>query len=307
MPTGPLVCIGQAVFIFSWCTRQNNLSVQLEQLFAFIAQSRNFILFVLLEVMCFYFVINTNNYWSASFFNTSNRYAAQMLAWSNTANEYASLRQVNTDLATENQRLRTQLTKQQQQRNPLSPALYKADSVFATRFSFTVGKVINNTTTLANNYLTIDKGTADGIKPGMGVISPTGIVGRVRFCNEHFSVITSILHSEFRVSASLVKANEIGTARWMGSDPTRMDLLDISRYKPVSKGDSVVTSNQNSVFPPGILIGRVRTIGIQANQTFHDLTIDLSTNFGNLSYVYVVDNSLATEQSQVERQVESEK
>ena len=307
MPTGPLVCIGQAVFIFSWCTRQNNFSVQLEQLFAFIAQSRNFILFVLLEVLCFYFVINTNNYWSASFFNTSNRYAAQMLAWSNTANEYAGLRQVNTDLATENQRLRTQLTKQQQQRNPLSPALYKADSVFATRFSFTVGKVINNTTTLANNYLTIDKGTADGIKPGMGVISPTGIVGRVRFCNEHFSVITSILHSEFRVSASLVKANEIGTARWMGSDPTRMDLLDISRYKPVSKGDSVVTSNQNSVFPPGILIGRVRTIGIQANQTFHDLTIDLSTNFGNLSYVYVVDNSLATEQSQVERQVESEK
>ena len=307
MPTSPLVCIGQAVFIFSWCTRQNNLSVQLEQLFAFIAQSRNFILFVLLEVMCFYFVINTNNYWSASFFNTSNRYAAQMLAWSNTANEYASLRQVNTDLATENQRLRTQLTKQQQQRNPLSPALYKADSVFATRFSFTVGKVINNTTTLANNYLTIDKGTADGIKPGMGVISPTGIVGRVRFCNEHFSVITSILHSEFRVSASLVKANEIGTARWMGSDPTRMDLLDISRYKPVSKGDSVVTSNQNSVFPPGILIGRVRTIGIQANQTFHDLTIDLSTNFGNLSYVYVVDNSLAAEQSQIEKQVESEK
>ena len=194
-----------------------------------------------------------------------------------------------------------------QERNPQSPARYKADSIFAARFSFTVAKVINNTTTLANNYLTIDKGTADGIKPGMGVISPTGIVGRVRFCNEHFSVITSILHSEFRVSASLVKANEIGTARWMGSDPTKMDLLDISRYKPISKGDSVVTSNQNSVFPPGVLIGRVRTIGLQENQTFHDLTIDLSTNFGNLSYVYVVNNSLATEQDQIEKQVESEK
>lgn len=279
----------------------------MEQLFAFIAQSRNFILFVLLEVMCFYFIINTNNYWSASFFNTSNRYAAQLLTWSNTAREYTSLRQVNADLAAENLRLRTQLTQRQQERSPTAPPLYKSDSIFATRFKFTIGKVINNTTTLANNYLTIDKGTADGIKPGMGVISPTGIVGRVRFCNEHFSVITSILHSEFRVSANLLKANEIGTARWMGSDPTRMTLLDISRYKPVSKGDSVVTSNQNSVFPPGILIGRVRTIGVQANQTFHDLTIDLSTNFGNLSYVYVVQNSLASQQEQLEKQVDSEK
>ncbi|HEX9956448.1 MAG TPA: rod shape-determining protein MreC [Fibrella sp.] len=279
----------------------------MEQLFAFIAQSRNFIVFVLLEALCFYFIINTNNYWSASFFNTSNRYAAQMLAWSNTAREYTELRQVNADLAAENLRLRTQLTQRQQERSPLSPPLYKADSIFATRFKFTVAKVINNTTTLANNYLTIDKGTADGITAGMGVISPTGIVGRVRFCNEHFSVVTSILHSEFRVSANLLKANEIGTARWMGSDPTKMDLLDISRFKPVNKGDSVVTSNQNSVFPPGILIGRVRTIGLQANQTFHALTIDLSTNFGNLAYVYIVENYLAAQQEQIEKQVDSDK
>lgn len=264
-------------------------------------------MFVLLEVLCFYFIINTNNYWSANFFNTSNRYAAQMLAWSNTAREYTNLRQVNSDLAAENLRLRTQLTQRQQTNSPTAPPLYKADSIFATRFKFTVGKVVESTTTFANNYLTIDKGTADGIRPGMGVISPTGIVGRVRLCNEHFSVITSILHSEFRVSASLVKASEIGTARWMGTDPTRMDLLDISRYKPVSKGDSVVTSDKNSNFPPGILIGRVRTIGVQANQTFHDLTIDLSTNFGSLSYVYVVENKLAAQQEQLEKQNDSEK
>ena len=280
--------------------------LNVEQLFAFIAQSRNFILFVLLEILCFYFVVNTSNYWSASFFNTSNRYAARMLAWSNTAQEYTRLRQVNVELSTENQHLRQQLTKLQQG-SPSAPAAYRADSVFANRFTFTVAKVINNTTTLANNYLTIDKGIADGIKPGMGVISPTGIVGRVRFCNEHFAVITSILHSEFRVSASLVKANEIGTARWMGADPTRMTLFDISRYKPVAKNDSVVTSNQNSVFPSGILIGRIRTIGLQANQTFHDLTIDLSTNFGNLSFVYVVNNQLRAQQEQIEQQVEGER
>ncbi|GAB3555903.1 rod shape-determining protein MreC [Spirosoma fluminis] len=276
------------------------------ELVDFFLRSRNFILFVLLEVLCFYFIINTSNYWSATYFNTSNRYAAQVLAWSNAANEYASLRQVNADLAQENQRLRDRLTKLLQSK-PAAPDEYLADSAFANRFRFTVAKVVNNTTQFANNYITIDKGTDDGIRPGMGVISPTGVVGRVKTCNQHFSVVTSILHSSFLVSSALTKAEEIGTARWDGVDPHLIKLNDISLTKPVSKGDSVVTSERNSTFPPGILVGRVRTIGVQPNQVFHDITLDLSTNFSSLAFVYVVENSLQGEQEQLEKQVEAEK
>ncbi|WP_019989460.1 rod shape-determining protein MreC [Rudanella lutea] len=278
----------------------------MEQLGYFILRSRNFILFVLLEVLCFYFIINTNNYWSASFFNTSNAYAARMLAWSNAAREYTELHRVNADLALENEQLHAQLTRLQQGA-PAAPAAYKADSIFANRFTYTVAKVINNTTQFANNYITIDKGTDDGIRPGMGVISPTGVVGKVKLCNRHFSVVTSILHSEFLVSSKLVKADEIGSAKWDGVDPHRMKLLDISRYKPVNKGDSVVSSEFNSTFPPGILVGRVRSVGVQPNQTFHDITLDLATNFSNLSFVYVVENRLQNEQEQLEKQVENEK
>lgn len=273
------------------------------ELVEFIVRSRNFILFLFLEVVSFYFVINTNNYWSASFFNTSNRYTAQLLAWSNAAQDYSRLRQVNADLALENQRLHTDLMRLQQGK-PAAPAAYRADSVFAGRFQYTVAKVINNTTQLANNYLTIDKGTEDGIMPGMGVLSPTGVVGRVRFCNRHFSVVTSILHSEFRVSSRLVKAGDIGSSRWAGVDPRVMTLLDISRYKPVGIGDSVVTSEFNSNFPPGILVGRVKRVGVRPDLTFHDIDIEVATNFGNLSYVYIVTNRLETEQKQLEKQVD---
>lgn len=273
------------------------------ELVDFIVRSRNFILFMLLEVLCFYFIINTNNYWNASFFNTSNQYAAQMLAWSNAAQEYSQLREVNADLALENQRLHSELMNLQQG-HPPAPVAYRADSTFAARFQYTVAKVINNTTQLANNYLTIDKGTDDGIAPGMGVISPTGVVGKVRFCNRHFAVVTSILHSEFRVSSRLVKADEIGSARWEGIDPHVMTLLDISRYKPVAKGDSVVTSEFNSTFPPGILVGRVLRVGVRPDQTFHDIDLNVATNFGNLSFVYIVTNRLEMEQKQLEKQVD---
>ena len=276
------------------------------ELVDFFVRSRNFILFVLLEVLSFYFIVNTSNYWSATYFNTSNRYAAKVLTWSNAANEYARLREVNADLASENQRLNTQLT-QLLQSKPLAPDGYKADSAFANRFTFKVAKVVNNTTQFANNYITIDKGTEDGIRTGMGVISPTGIVGKVRVCNRHFSVITSILHSGFLVSSALTKAEEKGTAKWDGVDPHLIKLNDISLTKTVSKGDSVVTSDLNSTFPPGILVGRVRTVGVQPNQVFHDITLDLATNFGNLAFVYVVENRLEEQQEQLEKQVESEK
>lgn len=276
------------------------------ELVDFFVRSRNFILFVLLEVLSFYFIINTSSYWSATYFNTSNRYAAQVLAWSNLANEYASLRQVNTDLVKENQRLNAQLT-QLLQSKPAAPAEYAADSAFADRFKFTVAKVINNTTQFANNYITIDKGTDDGIRPGMGVISPTGVVGKVKICNQHFSVITSILHSGFLVSSALTKAEEIGTARWDGVDPHLIKLNDISLTKAVHKGDSVVTSDRNSTFPPGILVGRVRTIGVQPNKVFHDITLDLATNFSSLAFVYVVENRLQADQEQLEKQVDLER
>lgn len=276
------------------------------ELVDFFVRSRNFILFVLLEVLCFYFIINTSNYWSATYFNTSNQYAAKILALSNAANDYARLRQVNADLALENQRLNTQLTKLIQSK-PAAPTEYLADSAFADRFKFVVAKVVNNTTQFANNYITIDKGTDDGIRPGMGVISPTGIVGKVKSCNRRFSVITSILHSEYLVSSQLVKLGETGTAKWDGIDPHLIKLDDISLTKPVSKGDSVVTSQYNSTFPPGILVGRVRTVGVQPNQTFHDITLNLATNFSNLSFVYVVENRLQNEQEQLEKQIETEK
>lgn len=278
----------------------------MSELVDFFVRSRHFILFVLLEVLSFYFIINSSNYWSATYFNTANRYAAQVLAWSNTVNEYTRLRQVNADLAAENQRLNTRLT-QLLQSKPAAPAEYRADSTFASRFTFTVAKVVNNSTQFANNYITIDKGTDDGIRPGMGVISPTGIVGKVKICNPHFSVITSILNTNFLVSSALTKAEEIGTARWDGVDPHLIKLNDISLTKPVAKGDSVVTSERNSTFPPGILVGRVRTVGVQPNQVFHDITLDLATNFSSLAFVYVVQNRLQPEQEQLEKQVETEK
>jgi rod shape-determining protein MreC len=252
------------------------------ELVEYFIRSRNFILFALLEILCFY-CINTSKSYQASSFNTTNEYAAQLLNWSNAYHEFSQLRQVHTDLRSENQRLRHQLGKL----NGASTA-YPYDTSFHVRFEYIVGKVIKTNTQSANNDLTIDKGTDDGIRPGMSVITPKGIVGKINRCSPQFSVVTSILNTSFLISSRLIKANDIGTARWDGIDSHRLKLNDISLNNLVSIGDCVVTSEQNSAFPSGILIGRVQKIGKQSNLTFYDLAIDLSENLSNLPFVYII-------------------
>jgi rod shape-determining protein MreC len=209
-------------------------------------------------------------------------------------------------LAAENVRLNQLVTALQQQKGlaDTAEAIYQPDSVFAARFEYRVAKVIDNSTHLANNYLTIDKGTADGIKPGMGVISATGIVGKVRYCSEHFSVITSILHTQFLVSSRLIRSNEMGTAKWDGADPEQINLNDVSRYKKVLKGDTAVTSDYNAVFPPNVNVGMVEGVKIRPDQTFYDIRLRLATDFRNLRYVYVVSNRLIEEQEALQKRVE---
>lgn len=277
------------------------------QLVDFVARNRFFLVFVLLEVLSIWMVVRSNSYWGATYFNTTNYYVAKTLAFSNSAKEFSQLGQINADLANENARLHSILTTLNQKTAADAPAGYVPDSLFATRFTYTVAKVVDNETNRSNNVLTIDKGTNDGIQPGMAVISATGVVGSVRFCSENYSVVTSILHSEFRVSSKLVRSNELGYAKWSGKDPNYIDLIDVSKYTKIFKGDSAVTSNQNKVFPPGIIVGIVDEIAVHPNQTFYNITLKLATDFRNLSYVYVVKNQQIGEQEKLRKRIEEVK
>jgi rod shape-determining protein MreC len=276
------------------------------QLVEFLSRNRSFILFVLLEVFCFSLIIRSNSYWGATYFNTANYYVAQVLTVSNALRDYSNLKDENANLAAENLRLNQLVTELHEQSPTDAPVGYQPDSAFASRFKYKVAKVVEKDIRRSNNYITIDKGTLEGIAPGMGVISATGVVGKVSFCSAHYSIVTSILHSQFMVSTRLVRSNEIGPAKWSGKDPSVVDLMDISRYKKVVKGDSAVTSNLNSVFPPGIMVGTVKDIAIRQDQTFFDIELELATDFPNLTYVYVVQNLLQDEKNQLLQRIDQE-
>ncbi len=213
---------------------------------------------------------------------------------------------VNDQLIAENAQLKRFMVAAQQFKGR-DGDYYKVDSVFAKRFEFRVAKVVNNTVNLTNNYLTLDKGTLDGIEPGMGVICPQGVVGQVMSCSEHFSRVYSILHANFNVSTevknlSLRTKNDkaLGIAKWGGLNPRVIDLTTIDRFKPIKQGDSVITSEQNVIFPSGTMLGKIRKLSAKQDQAFFDIEVELATDFQNLSYVYIVNNKLKKEQETLE-------
>src|SRR5690606_8326650 len=160
--------------------------------------------------------------------------------------------------------------------------------------------VINNSIRRTNNYLTLAAGTLDGIRPGMGVISPNGAVGRVKTVSKHYATVTSLLHSQMLISAKMKKDNTFGTIKWTGGD-YRTALLDyIPLHIKPQVGDTIVTSGYNTVFPEGILIGTISEVERELDKSFYTIRVELSVDFAQLSFVYVVENPRRPEQDSLE-------
>jgi rod shape-determining protein MreC len=276
----------------------------MNELFLFISRSRAFIIFAFLEIFALYCVYRFNNYGNAILFNTTTSLVSKVVKTQNAAIRYTKLNDVNESLAKENLRLNTQLL-QLQNRITLDSNGIKLDSAIANRLTLQYAEAINFTTTQRNNYITIDKGSKHGIKPNMAVISASGAVGKVKMCSPEMSLVTSILHSENLVSSKLKKSGTLGSVKWEGLNPKTVELLYIDVYEPIQKGDTVLTSDINSVFPRNIMIGRVKSV--KKGQQFLNITVELSTDFKNLAYVYVVKDALIDEQTVLESNISNTK
>ncbi len=235
------------------------------------------------------------------YFNTSGAVAARTYEAQSQVNGYFALKEVNNDLAAENARLLAEVDKLKSLKEK-----YMIDSLgkdTAIQYDYLVAKVINNSVTRINNYLTLNKGLADGVQPGMGVVSPSGVVGKVRNCSDHFATVVSLLHSKMLISAEIGRTRAFGTIKWKGTNPKAAQLLYIARHLKPKVGDTVVTSSLSTVFPQGVMVGKITRLSIRDDDTFYNIDVDLSANFGTLDYVYVVENALKAEQDTLEAKI----
>lgn len=266
------------------------------RLFQFLYRFRVFILFLALEAISFWLIVEQNTYQGAKYFNSSNAVTASVLNSSDDVKQYFNLVQDNEDLALENALLRKLLYQ------PEDSIDIPGDTAvtFTTPVEFITAKVINNSLFFQNNYITLNKGRSSGVMPGMGVIGPFGVVGQVQSASEQFSAVTSLLHTRMLVSSIHVASGSLCTTNWDASDPRRTKISYLPRHLEISIGDTVRTSGFNTVFPPATMIGTVENVNIADDATFYDITVLLATDFYRLSHVYLVKNESREEKDSLE-------
>lgn len=269
------------------------------RLFQFIARYQAFLFFILLEALSGWLVIRNNYYQNAAFLNSSNKVAGSIHNFNNNITSYLDLRKVNNHLALDNAQLQTELSRLRNQLGQVNQNI-AANRVRINNYNFIPAGVINNSTRRFNNYLTIDKGRTDHVQPNMAVINNLGIVGKVKSASANFATVTSILHPDVLTSALLKSTNTLCTVKWNGLDPEKAEILYVPRHVAVKVGDSVVCSGYNAVYPAGVPIGVVSKVHIRQESTFYDLEITFAAKFDQLSFVFVVSNTLKAEKDSLE-------
>lgn len=257
----------------------------------------HWLVLLLLEGISLYLLVSFNRYQGSVWFTGANRVVGRVEAWHQGMLTYISLGERNRELTERNIQLEQELEVLRTEVAELTHDSSYTERAMARRLHDTPllpARVISNSIRLRDNYLTIDRGLLDGVRPEMGVVSGTGIVGIVSHVTDRYAVVMSILNSKSGISCRIRGNNYFGYLHWQGGDVLTAQLDDVPRHASFRVGDAVETSGFSNVFPPGIFVGRVVQIRDSQDGLSFQLTVRLSTDLANLRDVAVILNPQET-------------
>jgi rod shape-determining protein MreC len=261
----------------------------MQNLIQFLLRTGALFLFVGLELICFSIIIRKNEHQKQLYFQYSSAVSGRLSAQVQSFVDYWSLDEIRDSLLTENARLIEELSAMHV---PVGDSL-PPDTV--RMFEIIPARVVKNSIAARNNFLLLDKGARDGIRPGMGVLHDNGPVGVVVATSEHFARVLSILHSQSMVSAAIRRNGYFGSLVWRSVNPRRMRMEAVPKHADIGIGDTIVTSGLSVVYPPDVVIGVVDTFWIERGSSFYSIDVNLDLDISRISHAYVVNNLYAAE------------
>jgi len=294
----------------------------MRNLLDFLVKYNHWFLFVLLEVASVVLLFQYNNYQGSVWFSSANYIAGKVYeadAWlmqyigMTRANEMLTTRNVNLERQVRELRnaveiLNTRLEEKggkaftKEQMKAYTAIDKEADSAYNAlldQYQMIPAKVVASTINKSDNFITINKGSQDGVMQDMGVISGNGIVGIVYMTSGHYSIIIPVLNPRNNISCRIRNRGYFGTLRWSGGDTKTAFIEDVPRHAQFKKGDYVETSGYSSIFPEGVLVGKIIAVYNSKDGLSYSLKVNLATDFGNLRDVYVINEEGFTERARL--------
>ena len=266
----------------------------MRNLLEFLSKYNHWFVFILLEIISAVLLFGYNSYQNSVLFSSANALAGNVYAVSAQVQSFFRLNEVNQALTAHNVALQRQVEELEERvmnlSNDSTQKIIDKAELFKG-FQLISAKVITNSVDKRDNLITLDKGSADGIQPNMGVISGMGVVGIIYMVSEHYSVVLSLLNSQSNISCTIKGKGYLGYLHWNGGSAETAFLDDIPRHAKLRKYDQIITSGYSSIFPQGIVVGRVTNAYNSPDGLSYKLKVRLSTDFSRLRDVFVVNNA----------------
>lgn len=278
----------------------------MNNLLNFLIKHSPWFVFVFYVIMSCVMLFQTNPYQQSVYLTSANSVTASVYEGLSSITSYFHLRDINEDLQVRNAQLEMEAVALRNQVNDYRMRLDDTTKLQPAlrQFSFVIAHVISNSISQPYNYITINRGSDDGIRPEMGVVDQNGVVGMVNAVGRHSARVISLLNPNMKLSCKMKNSAFFGSLSWDGKSPQYALLEELPRHGCYNRGDTIVTSGYSAVFPEGIIVGVVDKRERDMSGNFVTLRIKLSTDFSQLSTVRAITNTIKNELKDIERQDE---
>lgn len=256
-------------------------------------------LFMLLVLLSCILLFSGNTYQQSVYLTSANSVACSIYEVGHGVTGYFNLRSINQDLQQRNASLENEVLNLKNEIAYLK-TMVPLDSatearIPSLRFDFVMATVINNSTHRPRNFFTINRGSADGIEPGMGVVDQNGIVGIVNVAGKKSARVISVLNETQRFSVKVKGSGYVGSLCWKEGSPSVAYVEELPRHVKYHVGDTIVTSGFSTTFPEGIPVGYVMGQVHTSDNNFYTLKVHLAADFTQLSTVRVIRDEFKAE------------
>jgi len=153
-------------------------------------------------------------------------------------------------------------------------------------YHFVSARVIGREQAALSKTILINKGTTHGLKTGMPVIAPPGLIGRLVDVSWHASKVLLFIDENSNVDAIVQRTRMQGIIS--GAGPRGLILKYISKTQDVKEGDVIVSSGMGGVFPKGMLIGQVSHVDRQDASLFLKINVAPFVDFSKLEEILIL-------------------
>lgn len=276
----------------------------MKNLIDFFVNYKHWFVFILLEVVSLVLLFNYNGYQKSVYFTTANGVVGSIYNAISSVSSYINLQTVNRQMEQDNEALRMEVRELKQKLIDMGVDSLEIEGL-SSQYRMVNAQVINSTIHRGANLMTINKGEADGIKPEMGVVSSSGVVGIVYMTSTHYSIIMPLVSIHSKISCRIKESEYFGSLIWKRGSPDVAFATGFPRHAKLNIGDTIETNGYSDIFPPDIPIGRVFKIMNSEDGMSYMLKVQLFTDFKNLREVSVITNYRAPERMILEAEADS--